>query len=111
MNQTEKMERLKIMLKPDTVSDEELTALLEITKGAILNRRYPSGYSDKTEVPVKYEHIQLQACVQLFNKKGAEGQSAHSENGISRTYESGDISYSLLSQVLPMAGSVYHEEP
>lgn len=110
MNQTEKIATLKIMLLPDSPMDDELIALLNVTKGAILNRRYPQGYDITQEVPCKYEHIQLQACVQLYNKKGAEGQSSHNENGIARVYEQGDIPISLLKQVLPMAGSVMLNE-
>ena len=108
MTQEEKLTQLKSLLHPDNPTDEELIALLHITKGAILNRRYPFGTA-LTEVPVRYEYIQLQMCVALYNKKGAEGQTAHSENGISRTYETGDIPQSLLNQILPMAGSVVNE--
>ena len=108
MTQDEKITQLKKLLSPDTPTDEELVALLLITKGAILNRRYPFG-TDLTEVPARYEYIQLQMCVALYNKKGAEGQTAHSENGISRTYEAGDIPQSLLKQILPIAGSVVNE--
>ena len=110
MTQEEKITNLKTLLSPDTPTDEELVALLLITKGAILNKRYPFGYPTDTEVPMKYTYIQLQMCVALWNKKGVEGQTAHGENGISRTYEAGDIPQSLLKQILPMAGSVVHEE-
>ena len=106
MTQEEKLETLKAMLSPDAPTNEELIALLLVTKGAILNARYPLGVMKETEVPAKYEHIQLQACVSLYNKKGAEGQTAHSENGIDRTYEAGDIPHSLLKQIVPMAGGV-----
>ena len=34
---------------------------------------------------------QIEIAVYLYNKQGAEGQTAHSENGISRTYESADV--------------------
>ena len=108
MTQDEKITQLKNLLSPDTPTDEELVALLLITQGAILNRRYPFG-TDIYEVPARYEYIQLQMCVALYNKKGAEGQTAHRENGISRTYEAGDIPQSLLKQILPMAGSVANE--
>jgi hypothetical protein len=51
-------------------------------------------------------------CVSLFNKQGAEGQTSHSENGITRQYEEGDIPHSQLKQIIPMAGSVtVHEKP
>ena len=106
MTQDEKIVQLKSMLGADAPRDEELTTLLLITKGAILNRRYPLGQWLEDEVPTKYEHIQLMACVHLFNKQGAEGQTSHSENGITRQYEVGDIPNSLLNQIIPMAGSV-----
>ncbi len=110
MTQEEKIRELKTLLSPDTPSDEELIALLTITKGAILNRRYPLGWVYGEEVPTKYEYLQLLMCVQLYNKRGAEGQTSHSENGITRNYEVGDIPQSLLKQIIPCAGSVYHEE-
>lgn len=108
MTQDEKITQLKSLLSPDAPTDEELIALLQVTQGAILNRRYPFG-TDIIEVPSRYDYLQLQMCVVLYNKKGAEGQTAHGENGISRTYETGDIPNSLLKQILPMAGSVVNE--
>ena len=36
--------------------------------------------------------------MELYSKQGAEGRTAHSENGISRTYEASDVSPSLLSK-------------
>jgi hypothetical protein len=110
MSELEKITLLRTMLPDADPSEADLKALLTISKGAILNRRYPQGYPENTEVPSKYEYLQLQACVQLFNKQGAEGQSSHGENGITRVYEPGDISYNLLKQVLPMAGSVVANE-
>ena len=110
MEQLEKIVYLRNKLLPDNPTDEELTALLYITKGAILNARYPFGYKEDMEVPKRYEHIQLQACVILYNKAGAEGQTAHKENGIDRTYEVGDIPNSLLKRIVPMAGSVVENE-
>ena len=43
-------------------------------------------------------------AVYLLNKRGAEGETAHSENGISRSYESADIPESMLSGIIPFAG-------
>ena len=44
--------------------------------------------------------------VALLNKRGAEGETAHSENGVSRSYEDGDIPPTLLRRILPMAGVI-----
>ena len=45
-------------------------------------------------------------AMELYSKLGAEGETAHSENGISRTYENGFVSSSLLKSVVPYVGSV-----
>lgn len=51
---------------------------------------------DTTEVPDKYAGLHVEAAVYLLNKRGGEGENAHSENGVSRTYESSDLPASLL---------------
>ena len=71
-----------------------------------MNRRYPYGYSVDKEIPAQYAYIQVRIAVELFNKMGAEGQTAHSENGISRSWETADVSPSLLKQIMPACGSV-----
>lgn len=90
-----------------TAKDEELLEELLTSAGAaILSRRYPFGYPSGQEIPTQYEDLQVRIAVVLFNKIGAEGETAHSENGISRTYESGDIPDSLLAEVIPMVGVI-----
>lgn len=51
---------------------------------------------DVMEVPEKYAGLHVEAAVYLLNKRGAEGQDSHSENGVSRVYESADLPPSLL---------------
>lgn len=51
---------------------------------------------DVTEVPEKYDALHVEATVYFLNKRGAEGQLSHGENGISRSYETGDIPASML---------------
>lgn len=55
----------------------------------------------------KYKLIQIQIAIELFNKQGVEGQTSHSENGISRSYEKGYISSSLISQITPRANTPF----
>ena len=106
MTNEEKISRLAVLISPDTADTELLSALVEQAEGIVLNRRYPLGIPENTAVPKAYEHIQLQIAVELFSKMGAEGQTAHGENGISRTYESADVSHSLLRRIIPVCGSV-----
>ena len=106
MTNTEKLERLKVLISPDTASMELLSFLLEQAEGIVLNRRYPFGFPENASVPVAYEHIQLQIAVELFSKMGAEGQVNHQEQGVSRAYEAADVSPSLLKRIVPVAGGV-----
>lgn len=106
MDNTEKLKRLAALISPDTASDDLLNYLLEQSEGIVLNKRYPFGAPEGAAVEARYEHIQLQIAVELFSKMGAEGQTAHSENGINRSYEAADVSPSLLRRIVPLAGSV-----
>ncbi len=106
MTDSEKLTRLAALISPDTATDELLGYLLEQAEGIVLNRRYPFGAPEGCAVPSAYETIQLRIALELFSKMGAEGQTAHDENGIKRTYEAADVSPSLLRQITPCVGSV-----
>ena len=101
-----KLEKLKVLISPETASDDLLLYLLEQAEGIILNRRYPFGAPNGATLSVFHQQIQIRMAVELFSKMGAEGQTTHDENGIKRTWEAGDVSPSLLRQVVPVCGSV-----
>ncbi len=83
--------------------DKVLESYLTIAGQKILNRAYP--YDDTvTEVPTRYGYLQCEIAAYLLNKRGAEGETAHSENGISRTYENADVPESMLRDVIPHCG-------
>ena len=106
MTNEEKLEKLKVLISPDTSTDPLLLYLLEQAEGIILNRRYPFGAPEGASLSAFHQQIQLRIAVELFNKMGAEGQTAHDENGIKRTWEAGDVSPSLLRAIVPVCGSV-----
>lgn len=98
------LERLKIRIT-ENVNDVELEDILESAKAVILSRRFP--FSDfPTELEERYKDLQIRIAVEMFNKKGAEGETAHSENGISRTYASANVSEDLLKEITPKAGVI-----
>ena len=103
MTNAEKRVALAASLAPDTDTNEVLDNVLADAEALILNRMYPFGCPDETVVPARYERLQIQLAVELYSKRGAEGQTSHSENGISRTW--GESS-PLLNRVLPHVGSV-----
>lgn len=107
MTTAEKLKILKsiIGISLDNVSDDDaLIVYLDISKQKILCRAFP--YANETEIPTKYELLQCEIAAYLWNKRGAEGQSAHSENGINRSYESADVPESMFRQIVPYIGTL-----
>ena len=106
MTDVEKLSLLRVMVgQPNEGdwSDEVLNFYLQIAGQKIINRAYP--YDDTVrEVPRRYGYLQCDIAAYLLNKRGAEGQTAHSENGISRSYESADVPESMLDEVTPHVG-------
>ena len=106
MTNEEKLAKVKVLISPDTASDELISSLLEQSEGIILNRRYPFGAPEDASLSPLHEQIQIRMAVELFSKMGAEGQTMHIENGVHRTWEAADVSPSLLRQIIPVCGSV-----
>lgn len=59
---------------------------------------------EETYVEPRYEDLQFRIALDLYNKIGAEGENVHTENGISRSYESSWISAELLEEIAPYCG-------
>lgn len=52
----------------------------------------------------KYETLIVKLALASITKFGAEGETSHSENGISRSYDNaGDYPEALLSRIVPLA--------
>lgn len=100
---TEEMTTMLTSMTEET-NAATLSTYLLLAKQAVLLRLYPYKDSAEGEVPVKYHGVQVEIAAFMLNKRGAEGEKAHSENGITRSYESGDIPDSLLRRIVPMAG-------
>ena len=103
MTESEKINIVKSMGVND--SDEILSAYLTLAGNKILAKAYPYDNS-VTEVPKKYESLQCEIAVYLLNKRGAEGETVHNENGISRSYENADIPSSLMNRIIPHCGVI-----
>jgi hypothetical protein len=92
----EQLNLLKLLLGNPTESDAVLQFYLDSAKEIICELRHT------TDLESQYLTIQVRIAIELYNKRGAEGQVGHSENGIDRTYEVSDISPSLLNLVTPV---------
>lgn len=92
----------RLKLRTGEPDEAILEDCLESAKAAILAVRYPFG-DIPDELEARYLDLQFRCALDLYNKIGAEGQKAHQENSISRTWESSWISESLLREVTPLA--------
>ena len=102
MTDEEKLTMLKSMT--EETDNDVLSTYLTLAKGVVLSRAY--HYTEEDTVPVKYDTVHVEITAYMLNKRGAEGETAHSENGVSRSYEDGDIPPTLLRRILPMAGVI-----
>ena len=94
------LERLK--LRTGEPNEAILEDCLESAKSAILARRYPYGDWPK-ELESRYLDLQFRVALAIYNKQGGEFETAHTENGVSRSYGSEGIPQELLLEVTPMA--------
>lgn len=112
MLDSEKLTLVKTMLsasEPDDElpDDDTLLAYLKMAEQEILAweyRAYPSGIPAGIEtVPREYEITQIMAVVTGLTVSGAEGQTAHTENGIARSFAYADMGAYIHRNVTPRA--------
>ena len=104
MTDAEKLAKLRLMLdEGDDTSDEIANAYLDAAEKAVINLAFPFG-DGKEVMPEKYDYEQIEIAVYMLNKRGAEGELAHSEGGTTRTFETADIPVSLRCRITSKAG-------
>lgn len=92
----EQLEKLKLLLGSPNNEDVILQFYLDNSSDIICDIRN----SDKVES--KYLGTQIKMAIEMYNKRGVEGQISHSELGIGRGYEKADLSDSVLKQITPI---------
>lgn len=109
---SEELSILKVLMgeECEDIPDSVLLVYLRIAKDKVLGALYPYD-TTKTEVPERYLITQCKIAQYFLNKRGAEGQISHSENGISRTYEVADVPKSLLAEITPYVGAINLTKP
>lgn len=85
MTQNQKIEYFRTISGEASLTDTVARAYLDMAENRILNKIFP--FEHKDTLPAKYEHDQCLLALILYSKRGAEGESSHSENGITRQYE------------------------
>lgn len=98
---TEEM-KSQVSARTGETDDGVLTSYLDCAAQAILNHVYPFR-DDAETVPTKYQRRQIEIAAYLLNKRGADGETVHKENGTDRTYESANIPDSYFEGLMPYA--------
>lgn len=106
MTDLEKLVMLRSICGYDVeeMSDTILTTYLNMAEGIVIRHCFPllpNGVN--AMMPEKYNTLQVQIANELIQKRGAEGEKSHNENGVNRSYETAGVSKSLLQQITPCA--------
>lgn len=103
MNEAEKIKIVQTLVDNDEEATEEVVIVyLAMAKQKILDRLYPIGYREETEIPFQYDMLHCELTARLYLRKGGEGEISHEENGVNRTYKSVDDE-DILSRLVPYA--------
>ena len=86
------------------LEDDVLQYYLDIAADIICDRRNTDVVEDK------FVNIQYQIAIQLINKRGIEGESSHSELGVSTSFENSSVSESLLKKIPIMLVTPFSEK-
>ena len=105
MTDNEKLDALRAMVGGSD-SDTVLSTYLNLAGRKIIAKAFPYKAETVTTVPVQYEYLQLEIAAYMLNKRGAEGQVTHTENGVQRQYEDADIPSSMLRAIVPHCGVI-----
>ncbi len=101
----EEMLAMVTTLVDDPRLDDFVEAYVALAKGAVLEHLFP--YADDAEwedVPEKFHARTCEIAVYLVNRRGGEGETTHSESGVSRSYESAGIPASYFRGMPPHVG-------
>lgn len=106
MDSTTKLRILRNMTEAEE-NDEVLAAYLDSARELILNIVYPTERNRASmDVPSMYEMKQIEIAAYLVNKRGAEGEIQHIENGTHSNYGSSDVPEAMIRHITPFCGVV-----
>lgn len=105
MTDAEKLSMVKTLMdipEGDVSQDGAIAVYLTASAREIIAWRFSYGSEQVTQVPDEYEMTQVMAVVVGYSQGGAEGQTAHSENGINRTFKYADMVGYIRAHVIPL---------
>lgn len=96
----------KDIFEEEEIYENVLKNLLEDSKYIALSLRFPFLDYSNIDLPKKYNNWQLRCCVEIYNNLGKGDLKSYSENGISWTRDSGNISNDLKNEIMPKVGVI-----
>ena len=108
MTREQKIDRLRRRMEdgdPDEIIEPDILGdYLDDAEAIIMSKLYPfEGQAVRKSMPARYDGLQLRIAVYWLNKRGAEGEIQHIENGIHRNYGSSDVPEQMLKEIVPFA--------
>lgn len=91
---------MAMALVDENATEAKMTVFLEKAKQVILRRLDPLGVVNPADVPDIYSMLQCELAARYYYRQGGEGEMAHSENGVNRTYGSTNDE-DLLREIMP----------
>lgn len=103
MTDEEKAALVRTLLGEDP-GDAVVEGYLGVARDLILEARNPFSADPTAENwEARYDRLQCEVAVELVARRGAEGQTAHKENGVDRTWADAGVSSALIGRVVPRA--------
>ncbi len=100
MTEEEKLTMVEIMTEEH--DNSVLSTYLTLAQQIVYEKAFPFGNFPE-EMPTQYDGVHVEIAAYLINKRGAEGEIVHLENGVSRHWEDGSLPPSLLRRITPFA--------
>lgn len=100
MTNDQKISMLQYMT--DETDEGLLSTYLDLSQQIVFEKAFPYGDFPDT-LPTQYDAVHVEIAAYLLNKRGAEGEIVHLENGVSRHWEDAGVSPSLLRRIIPFA--------
>lgn len=110
--ENESIKNLSITLKRkatsrgfDISNDDAVDEIIDAIAAVNERRRFEPTETELYET--KYNGLIVRMALCAISKYGAEGQTSHSENGVSRSYDGGSTyPKSMLQEIVPLARGV-----
>lgn len=107
MTQLEKLKMVKMLLcinESDTSENARILTFLSAAEREILSWRYSLSSHSVTTVPEEYDMTQVFSVISGYSQSGAENQTYHAENSITRQFKYADMIAYIRSHVTPIVG-------